>query len=120
MSTVTNKHLLFYLKQCNKETDWKKKIYTEVILSKDEMKLLINELESVDKLKNEIKQMVEERLTEAVNKINNLKQEKANQEALQECCTDSLKLFVANTDTTMANIVNPLNPKVWAFDRGLY
>jgi len=77
MSIATNKHLLLYLKNCNKKTDWNKSIYTEVLLSRDEMKLLINELESVDKLKNEIKQMIEERLTEACNKINSLKHEEA-------------------------------------------
>lgn len=92
----------------------------EMLLTKEEVEAVINNLEAVEKLKNEIKQMVEERLTETVNKIDSLKQEKARQEALQKCCTDSLKLSVANTDTTIANIINPPNLKMWGFDRGLY
>lgn len=92
----------------------------EMSLTKEEVEAVINNLEAVEKLKNEIKQMVEERLTETVNKIDNLKQEKARQEALQECCTNSLKLFVANTDTRMANVINPPNLKMCGFDRGLY
>lgn len=92
----------------------------EMLLTKEEVEAVINNLEAVEKLKNEIKQVVEERLNETVNKIDSLKQEQAKQEALQECCANNLKLFVANTDTRMANIINPPNLKMWGFDRGLY
>lgn len=44
-------------------------------LTKDELTLLINNLEAVDKLKNEIKMMVEEKLTEVCNEIAELKVE---------------------------------------------
>lgn len=103
-----------------KHNSFRYKHREKILLTKEEVEVIINNLEAVEKLENEIKQMVEERLTEAVNEINNLKQEKARQEALQECCTDSLKLFVANTNTTMANIINPPNLKMWGFNRGLY
>lgn len=103
-----------------KNNSFRYKHQEEMLLTKEEVEAVINNLEAVEKLKNEIKQMVEERLNETVNKIDSLKQEKARQEALQECCTDSLKLFVANTDTRMANIINPPNLKMWGFDRGLY
>lgn len=45
----------------------------EMLLTKEEVEAVINNLEAVEKLENEIKQMVEERLTETVNKINDLK-----------------------------------------------
>ena len=111
--------LISKFKHCLDNSTWNNK-FEVIYFTKKEIKLIINNLEAVDKLKNEIKQMVEERLTEVCNEINNLKQEKTRQEALQECCTDNLKLFVANTNTTMANTINPLDLKMWGFNRGLY
>lgn len=99
---MDKKYLIKYLEKRKKDAEKHSAHITTLILSADEIDCLINNLNAVDKLENEIKTMIIERLTETCNEINNLKQE------------------VANTDTTMANIINPLNLKMRRFDRGLY
>ena len=94
--------MIKYLEGNKKDAEKNNRVVTTLILSKNDIDYLINNLKAVDKLENEIKMMIVERLTETCNEINNLKQE------------------VANTDTTMANIINPLNLKMRRFDRGLY
>lgn len=104
-------YMVRYLGKYKKETEKSPSHITTLILSEDDIDYLINNLKAVDKLENEIKTMIIERLTETCNEINNLKQEKARQETLQEC-------YINNT--RMANIINPLNLKMYRFDRGLY
>ena len=94
--------MIKYLERHKKDAEKNNRVVTTLISSKNDIDYLINNLKAVDKLENEIKTMIIERLTETCNEINNLKQE------------------VANTNTTMANIIKPLNLKMRCFDRGLY
>lgn len=88
--------LISKFKHCLDNSTWNNK-FEVIYFTKKEIKSIINNLEAVDKLKNEIKQMVEERLTEVCNEINNLKHESEN-----------------------AKMFNQLDLKLWAFNRGLY
>ena len=95
--------LIKYLKERKKDAEKHSAHMTSLMLSADEIDYLINNSNAVDKLKNENKTMVEERLTEVCDKIAELKVEENR----------------ILSEMQFANTIHQ-NNRIWKFNHGLY